>query len=218
MSERVMEIGIKLWCNGRRQDSRESYQTGEIRGRTGSEADEKKRGGGEGGESNNGGRNHFTYFLVKSVFTTMRLIELRGIKDMNVQGCDLSAHALTLPGACCNLDYIMIGRREGGRGREGERGRELDLGGVSPPQRNWKGIAIALLVILLVCSLITMSVILLTPADTLAGSDTKLTVEDMFSSDFYVHDPEALWINGVATANHLSPPIPIFCILNTCTH
>ncbi|KAK3511405.1 hypothetical protein QTP70_007229 [Hemibagrus guttatus] len=22
----------------------------------------------------------------------------------------------------------------------------------------------------------------------------------------------------VATANHLSPPIPIFCILNTCTH
>ncbi|KAK3554544.1 hypothetical protein QTP70_025396 [Hemibagrus guttatus] len=23
---------------------------------------------------------------------------------------------------------------------------------------------------------------------------------------------------GVSTANHLSPPIPIFCILNTCTH
>ncbi|KAK3565158.1 hypothetical protein QTP86_000356 [Hemibagrus guttatus] len=23
---------------------------------------------------------------------------------------------------------------------------------------------------------------------------------------------------GVATANHLSPPIPIFCILNPCTH
>ncbi|KAK3566656.1 hypothetical protein QTP86_001941 [Hemibagrus guttatus] len=27
-----------------------------------------------------------------------------------------------------------------------------------------------------------------------------------------------LFPSGVATANHLTPPIPIFCILNTCTH
>ncbi|KAK3568689.1 hypothetical protein QTP86_013447 [Hemibagrus guttatus] len=226
MSERVMEIGIKLWCNGRRQDSRESYQTGEIRGRTGSEADEKKRGGGEGGESNNGGRNALNSLklntnpfdkwtkilehVTNSYFLLSSSIGICGFGEILGRNCLLQPQHR-------RRDSRMTATKEQQIQRASAQ-QDEDLGGVSPPQRNWKGIAIALLVILLVCSLITMSVILLTPADTLAGSDTKLTVEDMFSSDFYVHDPEALWINGVATANHLSPPIPIFCILNTCTH
>ncbi|XP_040887999.1 inactive dipeptidyl peptidase 10-like [Toxotes jaculatrix] len=66
---------------------------------------------------------------------------------------------------------------------------------VSPPQRNWKGIAISLLVIVVVCSLITMSVVVLTPVEVPGSSKSRLTVADLYKPEFGIHDPEATWIS-----------------------
>ncbi|CDQ87314.1 unnamed protein product [Oncorhynchus mykiss] len=73
--------------------------------------------------------------------------------------------------------------------------KDMDFVQVSPESRNYKGIAISLLVIVAVCSLITMSVFVLTPVELPGAANSRLTVLDLFKPEFSVHDPEARWIS-----------------------
>ncbi|XP_062303549.1 inactive dipeptidyl peptidase 10 [Osmerus eperlanus] len=70
---------------------------------------------------------------------------------------------------------------------------------VSPQQRNWKGIAISLLVIVGVCSLITMSVVVLTPLEVAGGSNSRLISDDLLRPEFSLHHPEPKWISTRAS-------------------
>ncbi|XP_019960254.2 inactive dipeptidyl peptidase 10 [Paralichthys olivaceus] len=72
---------------------------------------------------------------------------------------------------------------------------ELDLGSSDGPPRNWKGIGIAMVVILAVMSLVILSVILLTPDESHLLLRSHLTMEDLESEDFKVHDPCVAWLS-----------------------
>ncbi|XP_029282345.1 LOW QUALITY PROTEIN: inactive dipeptidyl peptidase 10 [Cottoperca gobio] len=72
---------------------------------------------------------------------------------------------------------------------------ELDLGSSEGPPRNWKGIGIAMVVILAVMSLVILSVIVLTPDESHLLLRSHLTMEDLESEEFKVHDPCVAWLN-----------------------
>uniref|UniRef100_A0A3Q3XGC8 Dipeptidylpeptidase IV N-terminal domain-containing protein n=1 Tax=Mola mola TaxID=94237 RepID=A0A3Q3XGC8_MOLML len=90
----------------------------------------------------------------------------------------------------------MTASREPNRKKRTEAQDEVEFVDVSPAHRNWKGIAISLLVILVVCSLIAMSAVVLTPAELPGSSRSRLTVADLYAPAFAIHDPEATWISG----------------------
>ncbi|XP_037121643.1 inactive dipeptidyl peptidase 10 isoform X3 [Syngnathus acus] len=71
---------------------------------------------------------------------------------------------------------------------------ELELGSSDGPPRNWKGIGIAMMVILAVMSLVILSVVLLTPDESHLLRRSLLTMEDLESEEFKVHDPCVAWL------------------------
>ncbi|XP_047456351.1 inactive dipeptidyl peptidase 10-like [Mugil cephalus] len=71
---------------------------------------------------------------------------------------------------------------------------DKDIGSIGP-DRNWKGIAISLLVILVVLSLIGLSIVLLSKDNGGKPLGSQLTLDDLFQRKFQVHDPDAKWIS-----------------------
>ncbi|XP_035377392.1 inactive dipeptidyl peptidase 10 isoform X2 [Electrophorus electricus] len=72
---------------------------------------------------------------------------------------------------------------------------DLDLGSTAGPPRNWKGIGIAMAVILGVLALVSLSIVALTPDESHLFVRSCLTVEDLEREEFNVHNPCATWLN-----------------------
>ncbi|XP_050418288.1 dipeptidyl peptidase 4 isoform X4 [Patella vulgata] len=71
-----------------------------------------------------------------------------------------------------------------------------ELVGNTAEQRNWRGIAIALLVIVVVCALIVTAVVLVTPKTVDEDLGEKFTLEDYFDSSYKPKPFTPTWIPG----------------------
>ncbi|KAG1660982.1 Inactive dipeptidyl peptidase 10 [Nymphon striatum] len=66
----------------------------------------------------------------------------------------------------------------------------------APEQRNWKGICLALLVILIICSLVVTAVILISPVKENFSNRTRLRLQEVLSGKFSYRRANATWISG----------------------
>ncbi|XP_044072621.1 inactive dipeptidyl peptidase 10-like isoform X3 [Siniperca chuatsi] len=69
-----------------------------------------------------------------------------------------------------------------------------DIGPIGP-DKNWKGIGISLLVIVVVLSLIGLSIVLLSKDDGGKPFGSQLTLDDLCQRNFQIHDPDAKWVS-----------------------
>ncbi|XP_060128028.1 dipeptidyl aminopeptidase-like protein 6 isoform X3 [Zootoca vivipara] len=70
----------------------------------------------------------------------------------------------------------------------------LNMGFSSSPPRNWKGIGIAMLVVAMLASVIIVAILMLTPEEPPIGFRTPLTLDDLESDDFQLHQPQLHWV------------------------
>jgi len=71
------------------------------------------------------------------------------------------------------------------------------LGGDEPEERNWKGIIIAVMVILMIIGMIITAVMFLTPPDTgprIKGE--RMTMEQLLDGDFDIDPFNGSWISS----------------------
>ncbi|KAM8977521.1 inactive dipeptidyl peptidase 10-like [Pelodytes ibericus] len=72
-------------------------------------------------------------------------------------------------------------------------GPELDMSSSGAPPRNWRGIGLAMVVIIVVLSLVLLSIFLLSPENPKLVEKASLTLSDLESMDYQVYVPHLSW-------------------------